>query len=395
MNSNIVFLMKLIAAAVGGREYPEITQDVDWKTVYDISKNHNITNLVGYAVLTGKYTIENDLKQSFLKAMSGYISHDMHQMQAFAELSHAFEKNGIKYMPLKGLVIKSLYPSSDMRNMSDGDILIDTACKDKLNDIMTELGYTFKLESNHELIYEKNPHISIELHKMLIPTYQEDLYEYYGDGWKLARQAGDTCKYELSNEDMFIYLIAHLAKHYRDAGVGIKQIIDLWIYRNKVELDMEYVSKQLEKLNLNHFYENIYNLTMSWFENREYDDVAVMMTEFIINSGTFGNIKNSSSAKAIRNSMNSDAGKGLKFKYLRLAFPDLRYMKIVFPVLEKAPVLLPFLWIVRLINGVLFKRNHISRHVSETEMMDSDHIRMYSKHMETVGIDIYNGRKKS
>ena len=43
---------------------------------------------------------------------------------------------------------------------------------------------------------------------------------------------------EMSAEDEMIYIFTHYAKHYRAAGVGIKHILDLWVYKlYKPELD--------------------------------------------------------------------------------------------------------------------------------------------------------------
>ena len=105
---------------------------------------------------------------------------------------------------------------------------------------MQKLGYAEKVESNHEYIWHKAGSY-IELHKRLIPTYNKDYYSYFGDGWRLAKLKDGT-RFSMTDEDQMVYLFTHYAKHYRDAGIGIRHIVDLWVYRNnKPNLNEEYI----------------------------------------------------------------------------------------------------------------------------------------------------------
>ncbi len=44
------------------------------------------------------------------------------------------------HVPLKGSIIKNMYPSIDMRTMSDMDILIKREDAKKVHDILIEMG---------------------------------------------------------------------------------------------------------------------------------------------------------------------------------------------------------------------------------------------------------------
>jgi len=52
---------------------------------------------------------------------------------------------------------------------------------------MADLGYEELYESDHELVWNHDL-MRIELHKRLIPSYNKDYYQYYGDGWQLAKK---------------------------------------------------------------------------------------------------------------------------------------------------------------------------------------------------------------
>ena len=394
MNSEIRFFLKLLGAVVSGGELPDAPESVDWNTLYAIAAQHNVLNILAYGAVSEKYGLDTAVSSRFLKAMFDGIKLEEKQEKAFSGLFEAFENRGIDYMPLKGSVIKKIYAQPDMRRMSDADILIKKEQIKQAQTVMNELGYEFVLESNHEYNYAKPPYINIELHKLLVPSYNDDLYRYYGDGWRVAKHNGATSRHEMSNEDFYVYTFIHFAKHYRDAGAGIKHLLDIWLYPKKIDcLDIDYVLRELEKLNVRVFFEHIQKLVLCWFEDGEFDETTREITTFILSSGEFGSVKNKASSKAIRDYMNKDISKARKYRFFRLVFPDFQQMKEGFPVLEKFPFLLPFMWVVRLVKGVLFKRNNIAYHKGRIENIDEEYIKAYIKHMDEVGLDIYNGRK--
>ena len=127
-------------------------------------------------------------------------------------------------MLLKGTLLKEMYPKKELRAMGDADILIKTEQYDKIKPIMQGLGFEERTESDHELIWRK-PQLLLELHKKLIPSYNKDYYAYFGDGWQLGKPNSNfPHRFEMSDEDQMIYLFTHFAKHYRDAGIGIRPL---------------------------------------------------------------------------------------------------------------------------------------------------------------------------
>ncbi len=393
MKSDILFMFKLISSVVLGQEYPQAPDEINWENILKVSLAHNISNLVGYAIINAKYDIPAETKKQFEKKIFERLTVSANQNNELLKVLKIFEEKNISYMPLKGIILQDLYPEKDMRTMADADILIKNTQYDEARKVLSDLGYEFLSESDHEFNYIKKPYMHIELHKYLIPSYNEDLYQYFGDGWKRAKLCEDnSSRYELSNEDNFIYLIAHFAKHYRDAGIGIKSVIDLWVYLKKYpDMDMNFIYSELEKLNLKNFFENLLKLIKGWFDDGEMDEITSMITVFIINSNTFGTIKNQMSAKSIRENKHIEDAE--KFKYLRSIFPNIKKMQLIFPVLEKLPFLLPFFWVFRVIRLVLFRRDKIKKHKQSVDSININSMREYDRHMKLVGIDIHNGRE--
>ena len=392
--NDIKFMFNLIRAVVWDNNYPEASDKIDWKKIYDIAVSHGISNLLAYGIIKAGYNIPNEIFSLYQKDMYSGLIICENQTQAFKKIFEDFDNSGIEYMPVKGTVIREIYPSPDMRTMTDGDFLIHDYDFEKFNQIMIANGYTYDGESNHEYNYTKLPVVRIELHKYLVPTYNYDWYEYYGDGWKYAEKSPKgLTRYELGVENHFVYIITHFAKHYRDGGVGIKPVIDIWLYKKRhVDMNIELVDKALEKLNLKEFYSHIEELSIAWFENGEYSDLVEDMTEFILDSNSFGLEENKKIAETIRKNEHENLDNVSRLRYVRAVFPSLEHMTKLYPVLSDKTWLLPLFWIKRIFSRGIFGNKTINEQIKTADIIKSDNIAKFSRHIENVGLDIYNGK---
>lgn len=319
----------------------------------------------------------------------GFITLSERQMYEINVIFEEFDKNNIDYMPLKGTLLKKMYPKSEMRVMSDADILIKTEQYDTIKDIMDNLGYSQGVESDHELIWRKKG-VNIELHKRLIPSYNEDYYAYYGDGWRLGKPVSEgENRYVMSAEDEMIYLFTHYAKHYRDAGIGIKHIVDLWVYKNFVStLNEHYLLEELKKLQLDEFYKNTMRTLECWFEDCEFDEKTKFITNVIFSSGVYGSHATHIITAAVKSSQSKNSVQQVRFTKMRKIF-FLPYNKMCdrYPVLEKAPLLLPIMWIVRGFNVVLFKRNQVKAFGQDLKSISNEKMDNRQRALNFVGLN--------
>ncbi|MBQ3413161.1 MAG: nucleotidyltransferase family protein [Oscillospiraceae bacterium] len=159
-------------------------------------------------------------------------------------------------MPLKGSVLKDLYPIYGMRQMSDNDILIDSFREAEVKKVMEDLGFEAVSygKGNHD-VYHKQPVSNIEIHTSLfVPSHNKAIYEYYRSvEEKLMPKEGFERKF--SDEDFYIYMIAHEYKHYTNSGTGIRSLLDVYVFLRKHEddLDKNYIDSELKKLGLEIF----------------------------------------------------------------------------------------------------------------------------------------------
>ncbi|MCQ2440697.1 MAG: nucleotidyltransferase family protein [Clostridia bacterium] len=379
--------LKIIKSAFSEEKY-NLRDDFDLKEAVKIADRHNIAPLFYYGIIHADISPDNECVQNLFMTTCKFMASCERQMYEINNVFTAFDNVGIEYMPLKGVVLKKLYPRPEMRAMGDCDVLIKIDQYDKIKNILKEFGFEEGRESNHELVWNKKG-LYLELHKRLIPSNNKDYYNYFGDGWRLAKSDYGT-RYRMKSEDELIFLFTHFAKHYREAGIGIKHLIDLWLFQKiHIDLDMQYIYTELEKLKLKEFFKNINSTIDVWFNGKEDNDITDFITENIFNSGAFGLSDARIYSSALKRSNKSHI---VKIKiFIDLLFPSYDGMSEKYSFLKKYPYLMYIMWVVRWFDLLIFNRSRIKRTINHTKeefgMMTDENIQNYQKSLNFVGLD--------
>ncbi len=317
------------------------------------------------------------------------------QTEQLKVLCAELDRIGVDYMPLKGAVLRQLYPTPELRSMGDADILIRPKQYARIRPVLLELGFEEGVESDHELIWH-SPFLLLELHKRLIPSYHSDYAHYFGDGWHRAVPAGEGSRYVMSDEDQMVYLFAHFAKHYRDGGIGVRHLLDLWVYRQKkTAMDEAYIRKELGKLHLDVFYAHILEVLDAWFNGGTFHERVLFISKFIINSGNWGQAETHRlSEQARQKSKAGSVGGGEVLRLLQLAFPSYMVMKQKYPVLVKAPILLPVFWPIRWAAILLFRRDKVRAELRNASSVSAEQVKTYEQALAYVGLR-FSGKEKN
>lgn len=386
MNGQQIGITALVKSALTG-EKANVSEKFDWKNALNTAKMHQIVPLIYYGITYSEIEAPKDIFAETENITYQCIAVNHNQLYELEKLYRAFEESGIEYMPLKGAVMKCLYPKPEMRTMGDADILIKPLQYEKIRRTMQGLGFREILESDHELVWDKKT-IHIELHKRLIPSYNKDYYAYYGEGWSFARPENKS-RFKLSDEDTFIYIFTHYAKHYRDGGIGIRHITDLYVFTTAhSELDYVYIEKELEKLQLLEFYKNTKHTLDVWFGGETPDNMSDFITAKIFGSGSYGAYDTRLLAVAVKTSGSDGNEVHVVLSILKnKAFPPYRFMVSRYKCLEKHPALLPLMWFVRFLQMPFFlHRGSIKRNVEETKITAPDKVIAYRDELEAVGL---------
>lgn len=324
------------------------------------------------------------LFQSYCKALQ--ISEG--QMREVDRICRAFQENDIDHMLLKGSRMKALYPKPELRIMGDADILIRMDQYPQIIPIMESLSFVAINETDHELVW-KSEGLYLELHKRLIPSYNHNFHAYFGDGWQLAVNH-EGSSWTMDPQDEFVFLFTHFSKHYRDGGIGCRHVLDLWVWlRHHPQQDETYIRRELEKLGLLPFYDNVRRLLRLWFEDGQTDEVLEYMSGFIFASGSWGAQESRVLSRTVRDSDRNLLGFNGKLVYIwNTLFPSAMVLRRKYTILQKAPWMLPVVWLIRPFYKVLFERKSLERQKREMAVLDKDSIAERREALEYVGLDL-------
>ena len=384
-------VLALIHSAVSG-EAKTLPEGFDLEAAVPIVHAHKVGNLVYYGAVNCGIDPHSVVMQKLFTVTYKCMLVDEQQRREIEKLAAAFEHAGIDYLPLKGVMLKNLYPKTDMRIMGDADIMIRYEQYEKIKAVVEELGYTFKVETDHELVWD-NSKLHLELHKRLVPAYNKDFASYYGDCWRLARTvSAATCEYEMSDEDHMIFLLTHFAKHYRNGGIGVRHVLDLYIYRNaKPNLDHQYIICELKKLKLDVFYEHILATISAWFEGGDHTESTRMISQHIFDGGAYGSSVGRSMADAIRDKAESGktARQLKRERWWHAIFLPYDSMCIKYRWLKKCPVFLPLMWVVRWIDILFRSPNRVRAQSKKFALVEDTALDTYESQMQAVGLGFH------
>ena len=330
---------------------------MDLENLYKVSDRHLLTGITAMALeSTG---IKDDaFTQAKGKAIRKVAAFDVERSAVLRELEEA----GIWYVPLKGCVLKELYPKIGMRQMADNDILIDASRTADVKKIMEGLGfssdgYTGRSAHDH---YMKPPVCNFEMHRMLFgPMHNARIAEYYLDvKSRLIQNDGCRYGYHLSDADFYVYMIAHEFKHYSGGGTGLRSVLDTYVYLKKKSdaLDWGYISGEINKLGIAEFETQNRSLALHLFDMDGLSEKDEEMLEYILSSGTYGTVQNRVK-NGIRKYGSGTFGK-LRYVISRLFLP-IDTVRSAFPLFGKYPILLPFLPFYRVFRALKSRKGRL------------------------------------
>ncbi len=339
---------ELCARELSDAEKEKITPDM-LPPLYEISSRHDLTHLISDALwkndlLPVGRKITQQLRKLQLQAVC-YVDLLDH---AFADISRAFEETHIRYLPLKGTVLRRLWPEPWMRTSCDIDILVHESDLERATTILTsELQYQIKETSSHDITMLLENGARLELHYNMDEKRVAASAPILSRIWDYAFSAEGKYRHDLSDEMFYFYHIAHMAKHLMNGGCGIRSFLDLWLLNHRREYDVKKRAQLIAEGGLTQFEQAAVRLSEVWLSGAELDDLSAQMEEYIVRGGVYGTMQNHLEVER------SQTG-SFRYFFSRM-FPPYDSLKYAYPVLEKHKFLLPVMELRRL--GKLFDKN--------------------------------------
>ena len=356
--------LHLISLYLNKKEEPSFKIDESNINFFvNLSKMHSLTALFYKAAKDTKV----DIKEEYLKKLEEYYFANVQKHVLFEqerkELLKYLWLNSISYIQLKGLVLKDYYDDPYVREFADNDIYFK-GNDEVVKKFFVERGYKVELfrKSNHD-VYLKKPCLNFEMHRALFgETGDNDKIVNYFATPKAGALSSGQGEGVYSVNNFYVYFTAHSYKHFHVAGCGLRTLIDYYIFLKKNQendtLDFKYINKELSKIDLVDFSNQISTLSLKVFDEKELNEQELETLLFIASSGTYGTLENR-------------VTKGIKEKekagyFFSRIFPPYRFYKSAYPWAYKVPILIPIAWLCRCFRVLFKNRKHAT---SELKMI--------------------------
>ena len=335
-------LLKILNSALN-EEKAEVLIDTNavsecLEPLYRLAKRHDVAYAVSQFVYKNKISGAPEVMQKL--QMEELVTVYRAEQFSFTldEICQAFDEENIAYLPLKGAVIRSRYPSEYLRTSCDIDVLIHEEDIDKATACLVKKGYTCGEREYHDVSLYSPSKVHLELHFTLFENLPA-LDKVLGEVWRYAKHI-EKGRHELLDEFFAYHIFAHMAYHFSSGGCGIRSLMDIWVMEHKMGLDYTCAEKLLEKAGIYKFAEQMSAIANKCFGNGDVDEFSKRVLGYIFDGGLYGTEKN-------KIAVNKSKADGIVTYAIRRLFMPYRYMADAYPVLVKAPFLLPIFWVVR------------------------------------------------
>lgn len=362
MNYNDIYIMELAKTSIFNIKPKNPEEDIDWKYIFDKSCEQNVTGLLFCAVskINKEYLPSADLMQKWNNIMLGTIGVTNNRYNEFLRMYRIVISKGIKFVGLKGCILRNIYPVPELRTMGDFDIITSKDTLSELKEIFKQNDYDVKKEAFG--IVCKNDRGYWEISTTVEKEFRTK-YEKLDDIFinNIVSESG-LCFPEYTY--FLLYLIVHTGKHYIREGAGIRNLCDiaLFINRYKNNIDFDIVRKICVEQNYGNMYEYIINTVKKWFDvDIEGIDVEEKncdrFVEYMLLNGVFGKNNNTVVSQVAKHE--DDSIGGLR----KILFPTVKMLDYRYKYLKKAPILLPVAWIHRIFSA-LFRLKYSFRQMA-------------------------------
>ena len=371
MNPTYKTFLKLIESHIRNQK-PNIELDVDLDEVFTLARKHNLLPLVYDAASLLEFEGKESMRSQALYNMISQTKRTF----AFIKVYNYLVQNGVKPLVLKGLVVRSLYESPDLRTSSDEDIYIRKEDYDLCHDLLLRYGYKVDAASANKdpkdaqamsyISPDLNLCIEVHVNPFGLSGVRKALNKYFRESFdRCITLEIEGCEiYSLCHTDHFLFIFLHLYKHLISYGVGIRQCMDSVLYAKKYyeqicweqiiaivrELGCEQLLYCLFDIGNNELGISLDVSGIPFGKSLKVTNRAALLVD-MIEGGVFGK---SSSERVFSGpvvqvaSLNRKKGNVI-FGFLKACFPSREYLKYSYPVLQKHPFLLPVVWVLRII----------------------------------------------
>lgn len=383
-------LIKLLDNVIFGGESVKISDcDIDVRALLRLAKRHDLIHLL-YDALVGNGLFNKDerISKSLIQEKLFAVCRDLRSVSVAEIIKDVFQNNGIKFILLKGAIIKKFYPESWMRTSCDIDVLVKESDLKAAVKVLKREGFTTDGGKNYHDISFYYGNVHVELHFNILENIKS-IDGLLGKVWDYS-VAVKGVEYAELPEFFAFHHIAHMAYHFLSGGCGVRPFIDLRLMQIKGFYDDNKLIPLLNECGLSEFYKGICEILEVWFNGKEHNENTRIIEDYVIDGGVYGSAENNDRIGSIKH-------KGKVRYLLSIVFLPYKSMCVLYPSLKNRKILLPFYYIHRIFSKTFGKgRRKAKNQAWNILSINGDKIDKTGAMLKYLGLDIKDkGKVKS
>ena len=280
---------KLFIVIRAGMDLP-VTQvelsDDEYMVIMNLARRQSLIPIVyrGLKKMNAPETRLKTLDQECIKSKYRSIQHD----DSIKKIKSVLDEERISYIPLKGAVLRNLYPEITLRTSSDIDVLIhEKDVEHAVAKLEDKTDFRKRSQDYHD-ISMVNSRVHLELH-FNIKENDEKIDKLLSKAWEYAIPTSEGSMYEFTPEYQVFHIVAHMSYHFLHGGLGIRPFIDLWLIKRKIVFNTIILEDMLDSCGLLQFYRESCYLSDVWMCDEKPSETTRLFEDFCLSGGVFGN----------------------------------------------------------------------------------------------------------
>ena len=343
MDESVLFF-SLICAPLGGAK-PDLSgvSDQALSRILALARRQDLGHLMARTLIGGGMDEGHPLYPALVRQEQLALLRATRRDYAIEQISRLLEEEGIDFMPLKGALIRHLYPAPHLRTSCDLDILVrEDRVLDAARAIEERLSYRPEGgRQYHDYTLLSPDGVRLELHFSLAEN-DPRMDGVLSRVREHARPAAEGAHLHLpSDAFLILHHTAHAAHHLLMGGCGMRPLIDLHLMHRALMPDEGELDTLLAKSSLTDFHRHALSLAACWFEGRPSEGAEKELERFLLANHLYGS---DGSRVAISRSRRSHAAHLksrllLPYEELSVRYPSLRGRRPLTPMYQLLRIL--------------------------------------------------------
>jgi len=361
--------------------------EYDLEQLFRQAKTHKLEPFI-YSALCQRPEIPKDALSALENACNQAICRDPQFDYYRARITQELTKRQVRHVYMRGICLKHDYPEPALRTMSDMDILVEAKDFPVIRLVMLAMeARPLQSDGNHRS-YMLPGGLNVEFHPNLLHC-SSPVGTGVNPGWQYVPQGQGQGEAFMTEEGFYLNVMTHLANHFASGGVGVRFVLDIWVCRHlrKAKPDRSFVEQELARIGLLAFARNIERLAEVWFSQMPSEPLLEELGEYILTSGSHGNID-----RAVLNAA-SISGSGSTALWRKAFYPKEDLLNR-YDWVRGRRWLLPVAWLVRAFRAVTRRWRLIFTWGKKSKAHSRDQITRQQQLLARFGLNhTHTGRK--